>query len=172
MDIGVLCYLPDSTVGQLVLFSIPYSSGIPSPLIIELNDIDKLWNILISPVSIKVWSQKSFAKLPVLWIPSRLMPIDNGKYLTRCISRHHYVAWMEISMDEDNSWAVWKKLPPRIRNLGRISKMDFLVDFDQSREPIIELFDCVERSGWGFHAICEDDIEEGFSVNSTWSKSV
>jgi hypothetical protein len=79
--------------------------GIIAPSIIALSNFQESWYVLDLPFSIGFGCEYGLAVFPVIWIPARLMPVNDSNNATGVVYRYYDVAWMQVCMSKGN-WRI------------------------------------------------------------------
>jgi hypothetical protein len=98
------CYLLKNFLIPLVSKSL----RIIAPSIIAIGNLQKSWYVFGLPFSVRVGCEYGLAVFPVIWIPTRLMPVNDRNNPTGIVCRHYDVAWMQVCMSKGN-WRVVRK---------------------------------------------------------------
>jgi hypothetical protein len=79
-----------------------------APNIIAISNLQISWYIFGLPFSVGVGCEYSLTVFPVIWIPSRLMAVNDSHNATGISCGHYDVAWMRVCMRKGN-WRVVQK---------------------------------------------------------------
>jgi hypothetical protein len=79
------------------------SSRIIAPSTIAIGNLQKSWYIFGLPFSVRVGCEYGLAVFPIIWIPTRLMPVNNSYNATGVVYRYYDVTWMQVCMSKGNS---------------------------------------------------------------------